>query len=98
MERGHPFKLPYKLTDKVLKPLTLECVNVGFDVGTTHETTCKALRYFAEHRFDCKDFVDTAGFLELKCRWFNTCNVMSQYMARRFNDTNRMALRLGCNN
>lgn len=96
MERGHPGKLAYKLTDKVLNPSALERVDVRLAAAATHETTCKALRHFAEHRPDCKDFVDTAEFLELVRRYFNTCNVKSQYMAPRYNDKNRVALRLGC--
>ncbi|KAG0727306.1 hypothetical protein GWK47_034936 [Chionoecetes opilio] len=47
MERGHPGKLAFKLTDKVLKPSALERVNVGLAASATHESTCKALRHFA---------------------------------------------------
>lgn len=96
IERGHPGKLAYRLTDKVLQPSALERVNVGIAAAATHETTCKALRYFAENRPDCKDFVDTAEFLELVRRWFNTCNVKSPFMAHRCNDKNRVKLSLGC--
>jgi hypothetical protein len=96
MERGLPGKLAYKLTDKVIKPSALERVNVRLAAAATHESTCKALRHFAERRPDCKAFVDTAEFLELVRRWFNICNVKSPYMARTLNDKNRVALRLGC--
>ena len=96
MERGVPGKLAYKLTDKVIKPSALERVNVRLAAAATHESTCKALRHFAEFRPDCKEMVDTAEFLELVRRWFNICNVKSPYMACTLNDKNRVALRLEC--
>ena len=66
MERGHPGKLAYKLTDKVLRPSALERVNVGLAAAAIHETTSKAHRHFTEHKpAECAVFQDTAEFLEL---------------------------------
>ncbi|KAF0300946.1 Transposable element P transposase [Amphibalanus amphitrite] len=96
MERGNPGKMAYKLTDKVLRPSVLERVNVGLAAAATDETTTAALRHFEEHVPDCQGFADTAEFLELIRRWFNTCNVKSEHMARRLNDKSRVALRSGC--
>ena len=58
MERGLPGKLAYK----VINPSALERVNVQLAAAATHESTCKALRHFSEHRHYCKEFVDTAEF------------------------------------
>ena len=96
MERGNPGKLAYKLTDQVLKPSVLERVNVGLAAAATHESTTAALRHFSKHMPGCQGFEDTTEFLELVRRWFNICNVKSQYMAGRMNDRNRVAIRSGC--
>ena len=92
MELGHPAKLAYKLTDKVLNPSVLERDSVKLAA----ETTCAALRFYAEHRPDCAGFSDTAAFLELVRRWLNVCNVKLPPLAQRLNDRSRMALRAGC--
>ena len=92
MELGHPAKLAYKLTDKVLNPSVLE----RDIVKLAAETTCAALRFYAEHRPDCAGFSDTDAFLELVRRWLNVCNVKSPHLAQRLNDRSRMALRAGC--
>lgn len=98
MERGHPAKMAYKLTDKVLKPSALERVNVQLAAAATDDSTSKALRHFAAHKEDCRAFSDTAEYLELMRRWFNTCNVKSENTANRLNDKNRVPLRSTCAN
>ena len=96
MERGHPDKLAYKLTDKVLNPSALERVNVRLAAAATHESTTAALRHFATHQNDCQQFADTAEFLELVRRWFNICNVKSSSLSNHLNDKDRVAFRLNC--
>ncbi|KAF0314767.1 Transposable element P transposase [Amphibalanus amphitrite] len=96
MELGHPGKLAYKLTDKVINPSALERVNVSLAAAATHESTSAALRHFAQHQPGCAEFADTAEFLELVRRWFNACNVKSQFMSHRLRDQNRVALRREC--
>ena len=96
MERGDPAKLAYKLTDRVLHPSVLERVNVGLAAAATDQSTSAALRYFAVNKPGCAEFEDTAIFLELVRRWFNSCNVKSPLMWIRLNDRHRVPLRLGC--
>ena len=96
MERGDPVKLTYKLTDKVLQPSALERVNVGLAAAATQSSALAALRYFAANKPGCAEFEDTAVFLELVRRWFNSCNVKSPLMSIRMNNIHRVPLRLSC--
>ena len=97
MERGDPAKLAYKLTDRVLHPSVLERVDVGLAAAATDQSTSAALRYFAGNKPGCEEFKDTAVFLELVRKWFDSCNVKSPLMWVRMNDRHRVPLRLGCN-
>ena len=96
MERGDPAKLAYKLTDRVLHPSVLERVDVGLAAAATDQSTSAALRYFAGNKPGCEEFKDTAVFLELFRKWFDSCNVKSPLMWLRMNDRHRVPLRLGC--
>ena len=79
-----------------MKPSAFERVNVGLAASATHETTCQALRHFSQHKPNCDEFLDTAEFLETVRRWFNICNVKSDFMSHRLNDKDRVALRSNC--
>ena len=96
MECGDPAKLAYKLTDRVLHPSVLERVNVSLAAAATDQSTSAALRHFAENKSGCAEFADTAAFLELVRRWFDSCNVKSSLMWIRMNDRNRVPLQLDC--
>jgi hypothetical protein len=73
LELGRPVKYGHKLTDRVLKPKSIEKTNVDLAWRFFHESTVHGLEYFAKH--EEKDWEETANFFKLILRFFNTVNV-----------------------
>ena len=72
----------------MLQPSTIVRTNVQLVAAATHESTTTALDYYADE-FAKPAFKETATFLRLVRKWFNTCNTKSSHMHKRLNDPAR---------
>ena len=73
LELGKHIKMAFKLTDKVLRPSSLEKTNVKLADSCFHESTINALAYYSSHGY--AKFKETAEVLQIIRDWFNTVNV-----------------------
>ncbi|KAG0727943.1 hypothetical protein GWK47_033558 [Chionoecetes opilio] len=87
-ELGKEAKMAYRLTDKVLNPTNIERTNVLLVAAATHESTTTALVYYAD-KCSRPTFKETAAFLCLLRKWFNTCNVKSRGLYNWHNEPTR---------
>ncbi|KAG0709956.1 hypothetical protein GWK47_023779 [Chionoecetes opilio] len=87
-ELGKEAKMAYRLTDKVLNPTRIERTNVQLVAAATHESTTTALVYYAD-KCSRPTFKETAAFLCLLRKWFNTCNVKSRGLYNWHNEPTR---------
>lgn len=71
-EQGKAVKMAHKLSDKVLFPKVLEKTNVMLADSFFHDSTIAALEY---HSDSIVNSMDTATFLRLIRRYWNTVNV-----------------------
>ncbi|KAG0702600.1 hypothetical protein GWK47_025056 [Chionoecetes opilio] len=82
-------KWPYRLTEKgLLNPTNIERTNVLLVAAATHESTTTALVYYAD-KCSRPTFKETAAFLCLLRKWFNTCNVKSRGLYNWHNEPTR---------
>lgn len=87
-ELGKEAKMAYRLTDKVLNPTRIERTSVQHVAAATHESTTAALDYYAD-KFSRPAYKETAAFLRLLRKWFNTCNVKSKGLHNWHNEPTR---------
>lgn len=66
--------MAYRLTDKVLNPTRIKRTSIQHVTAATHEFTIAALDYYAD-MFSRPGYKETAVFLRLLRKWFNTSNV-----------------------
>ena len=69
-----PLKLAHKLTEAVLKPKSIEKVNVKLAMSLLHESTINALRIYG--------FTETATALQLFSKLWSVLNVSSTTMGK----------------
>ena len=74
IELGKPLRKAYKLSDKVLAPTTIEKTNVMLADSIFHESTINGLRHYGKKE-EYKSFLQTAEFLSIIRKWFDTLNV-----------------------
>jgi hypothetical protein len=76
LELGKPAKIAHKLSEKVLAPISIERTNVQLANSLFHESTIAALEFYARDGNDGKrEWAETARFLTLIRRWWDTVNV-----------------------
>ena len=76
LEHGKYPKMAHKLSDKMLKPKSIEKTNVKLADAAFHESTINALNYYGENGYP--HFIQTAAFIKIIRDWFNTVNVKSK--------------------
>ena len=76
-----------KLSDKVLSPTNIERSNIMLANNFFHESTICAFQYYGNKGND--SFLQTANFLQIVRKWFNTLNVKGRYEGQRTRDQNR---------
>ena len=91
IELGRNPKIAYRLSDKVLRPATIEKNNVSLADSFFHESTISALKTYAKEN-DCPEYHETVNFLEHIRRWWNLLNVKSTLTCKAKRDDNRQAL------
>ena len=79
-----PVKRAYKLTEKVLKPSSLEKTSVMLADSCFHESTINALNYYASR--GNPEFSETAAVFQIIRVWFNVMNVKSREIGKRKRD------------
>ena len=84
-------KMAHKLSEKVLRPQSIEKTSVKLADSAFHESTIAGLRYYAKHGHDY--FLDTAIFIQRIRNWFNKFNVKSEDYGRRKRDEMRNPIR-----
>ena len=90
LELGKPIKMAFKLTDKVLRPSSLEKTNVKLADSCFHESTINAA-YYSSHGY--AKFKETAEVLQIIRDWFNTVNVKSAFSGQKNRDNRRLPIR-----
>ena len=91
IELGKSVRMAYKLSDKMLRPTSIEKTDVGLADSCFHESTINALRYYSNHGYS--KFFETAEVLQIFRTWFNATNVKSLYARQRTKDVNRNPVR-----
>ena len=92
LEAGHPVKMAYRLTKKVLFPTNVERSNTQLADAALHESKISGLEHFADNGHP--NFKHTAEFLRYIRRWFDIVNVKNAYLHSRLNDSNRKPITL----
>ena len=75
-----PLKHVHKLTETVLKPKSIEKVNVKLAMSLLHESTINALRIYG--------FTETATVLQLFAKLWSVLNVSSSTISKHKQDIN----------
>ena len=91
IELGKSVRMAYKLSDKMLRPTSIEKTDVGLADSCFHESTINALRYYSNHGYS--KFFETAEVLQIFRTWSNATNVKSLYAGQRTKDVNRNPVR-----
>ena len=87
IEKGKRPKMAHKLSEKVINPFSVEKTNVRLADDCFHESTIKALEYFADHGYP--HFSPTAEILQVIRNWWNIMNVKSRYIGINKRDRKR---------
>lgn len=82
--------MAYKLTEKVLRPSTMERMNASLSDAFFHESTISALRYYSENGYP--QFKETIPFMEVVRKWWNIINVKAPSTGLRKRDYTRQPI------
>ena len=77
-ERKKPLRIAHKLSETVLRPKSIEKVNVNFALSLLHESTINTLKHYG--------FYPTATVLELFAKLWSIFNVSSPTIGKRKQD------------